>query len=310
MAETTGIAWCDSTVNFWWGCTKVSPGCDHCYAETQDKRFGGGHWGVGAARKKIKSAASLLHRLDNDYSEWSADWHCAGQPTTWSHRRRVFVQSMSDLFDLEVPVEWFSEAWSLVEICDRVMIQIVTKRVSAVEKRLAAIGKTAWPQHAGLIITIVNQDEADRDLPRLIALKEKLGIPWIGLSIEPILGAIKFRPEWLAALAWIIVGGESGSKARPNWVPNIRAIVRQGKRAGVAVFVKQMGANCQDRNDAGFEGCEPTEWPDMDPDRVEHDLDGTRDGYQGAPVRIRLKSRAGSDPSEWPEDLRVQEFPQ
>lgn len=107
----------------------------------------------------------------------------------------------------------------------------------------------------------------------------------------------------------VIVGGHSGPKASPTWTPNIRSIVRQCKRAGVPVFVKQLGSNVQDRNDAGFDGCEPDSWPDMDPFDIEHDLDGTLDGYQGAPVRVHLKDKKGGDMAEWPEDLRIREMP-
>ncbi|WP_027517842.1 DUF5131 family protein [Bradyrhizobium sp. WSM1417] len=200
MADRSAIEWTDATVNFWWGCTKVGPGCDHCYAETWSKRTGGAHWGHGVPRRKIASAAKLIHRLDNDYADFAADWHVAdGNAQAFGlerprpgYRRRVFIQSMSDLFDLEVPLEWFAEAWGLIKVCNRIEIQIVTKRISAVEKRLAAIGEDLrrWPQHAGLIITVVNQDEADRDVRRLLDLKAKLGIPWVGLSCEPLLGPV------------------------------------------------------------------------------------------------------------------------
>ncbi|MFC5505120.1 DUF5131 family protein [Bosea massiliensis] len=194
MAERTGIEWTDATVNFWWGCTKVGPGCDHCYAETWAGRFGGGLWGVGAPRRKIKGAAAMLNRLDNDYAWWAADAEIGGYHP--NSRRRVFIQSMSDLFDTEVPIEWFAEAWGKIVQCNRLDIQIVTKRISVVEKRLAAIGVTTWPKHAGLLVTVCNQDEAGRDIPRLLALKAKLGIPWVGVSAEPLLGPIDFG-AWL-----------------------------------------------------------------------------------------------------------------
>lgn len=192
MADRSAIEWTDATVNFWWGCTKVGPGCDHCYAETWAKRTGGSHWGHGVPRRKIASAEKLIHRLDNQYAEWAADRECGLCGPHAGLRRRVFIQSMSDLFDLEVPVDWFAEAWGLIKACSRIEIQIVTKRISAVEKRLAAIGEDMkrWPQHAGLMITVVNQDEADRDVRRLLDLKAKLGIPWVGLSCEPLVGPI------------------------------------------------------------------------------------------------------------------------
>lgn len=238
MAENSKIEWTDATVNFWWGCTPVGPGCEHCYAEAWAKRTGLA-WGLGSPRRQIKSAVKLLYKLHNGASWWAADFAIGKMVAT--HHRRVFIQSMSDLFDTEVPIEWFAEAWHHICACDALAIQIVTKRISVVEKRLAAAGATAWPQHAGLMISVVNQDEADRDIPRLLALKAKPGIPWVGLSMEPLLGAVVLRPEWLAALDWAIVGGESGPKARPmhpNWARSLRD---QCAAAGVPFLFKQWG---------------------------------------------------------------------
>lgn len=249
MAETSKIEWTDATVNFWWGCTKVGPGCDHCYAETWSKRTGPNIWGVGVPRRKIKGAVKLIHKLDNEYAAWAADAICAvhnakafGLPVpNLGIRRRVFIQSMSDLFDLEVPTEWFSEAWDCIERCNRIEVQVVTKRVSAVEKRLTAIGRAEWPRHVGLMITVVNQDESDRDIPRLVALKEKFNIPWVGLSIEPMLGAIDISP-WIKSIDWVICGGESGGHARamhPDWP---RSLFAQCAQAGTPFLFKQWGA--------------------------------------------------------------------
>lgn len=281
MGATTEIGWTDATVNFWWGCTKVGPGCDHCYAERWAKRTGGDLWGLGKPRRKIKGAVALLHRLDNGYSWWSADHHIAGLTPT--PRQRVFVQSMADLFDKEVPAEWFAEAWATIGACKRVDLQIVTKRIGMIEKRLAEVGCTTWPDHAGLILTVVNQQEADRDVPRLLALKQKLGIPWVGLSIEPMLGPItltalrEFNPQgepWIDALRglvtrgclarspshcsfntrtqidppelpcldWVIVGGETGPAARPMLPAWVRALRKQCAAADVPFFFKQWGA--------------------------------------------------------------------
>lgn len=252
MADTTAIEWTDATINFWWGCTKVGPGCDHCYAETLSNRFGGGHWGTGSPRRKIKGAVKLLHWLDNNYAWWAADLVMgAGQPY---RRRRVFIQSMSDLFDNEVPLEWFAEAWQTICACDRIEVQIVTKRLPMVEKRLAEVGGT-WPSHAGLIATVCTQTEADRDVPRLLDLKARLGIPWVGLSVEPMLGPIDLHsalcretgncPNCPACLVgqidWIICGGESGKAARPmhpDWARDLR---NQCVAAGVPFFFKQWG---------------------------------------------------------------------
>lgn len=274
MSAKTGIEWTDATVNFWWGCTKVGPGCDHCYAETWSKRTGESIWGVGAPRRKIKGAPALIHKLDNDYSQWSADYAGGFLPKHCGPRRRVFIQSMSDIFDLEVPDEWFVEAWGLIRQCDRIEVQLVTKRVTAVEKRLKLVGGE-WPKNAGLMVTVVNQDEADRDVPRLLEIKARLGIPWVGLSVEPLLGPISFRwakwDDWkpkpgfsriaaqaceppdprgfrsrvdhhdgLRMLDWIIVGGESGGGARQMDADWARSVRDQCESAGVPFFMKQM----------------------------------------------------------------------
>jgi protein gp37 len=236
MGETSAIEWTDATVNFWWGCTKVGPGCDHCYAESFDKRVGGAHWGTGVPRRKIASAANTLAKLNRQGG------------------KRVFIQSMSDLFDNEVPTDWFAEAWEHIRDAHNCRIQIVTKRISMVEKRIASISARPWPQHAGLIISVVNQAEADRDIPRLLALKAKLGIPWVGLSMEPLLGPVDLHsavcraagscprcPVCLGGIDWVIIGGESGPKARPMQDDWARSILAQCKAAGVPAFLKQMG---------------------------------------------------------------------
>lgn len=167
-------------------------------------------------------------------------------------------------------------------------------------------------------------------------------------SAEPLLGPIKFGVQpmhefpanggeqtpmangeeyddwkyWAArdrGLKWVIVGGESGSGARifnPAWA---RSIVRQCQAAGVPAFVKQLGQNCQTRNDDDFTGCEDgindepcLSWPEHleTEDRIEHSPNDFREEYQGAPVRIRFRDRKGGDPSEWPAELRVRKFPE
>lgn len=199
-----------------------------------------------------------------------------------------------------------------------------------------------FPPNVWFGVSCERQKEAEERIPDLLATPVAVRF----VSGEPLLGGVDFtriipdRPScsaridalngyvsrnagpdengrvmWEDAekcerLDWVIVGGESGPGARPLWVPHARAIVRQCKSAGVPVFVKQLGANVQDRNDAGFDGSDETEWPVeiAAEDRIEHDLSGHRDGYQGAPVRVRLRNRKGADLSEWPEDLRVRQW--
>jgi len=246
MAETSAIEWTDATVNFWWGCTKVGPGCDHCYAEAWNNFRGNRQWGPGAPRRKIMGAIAMLRRLDRAHDRWFAQH---------GRRRRVFMQSMSDLFDNEVEKFWRMEAFEEAEWATRLDIQLVTKRISNVEKMVPLHWLAGqWPRHIGLIITVVNQEEANRDIPRLLRLKERLGIPWVGLSIEPMLGRIDLS-KWLHLIDWVIVGGESGKHARPidaDWVRIIRdqcAATRggadgtsaQGSKEGTAFLFKQWG---------------------------------------------------------------------
>lgn len=199
---------------------------------------------------------------------------------------------------------------------------------------------SAWPlPNLWLGVSAENQEQADTRIPDLLQTPAAVRF----VSAEPLLGPIRFKQQnpdgfwppnapqpdlaWLrhkdwpddfqyctTGLNWVIVGGESGHGARPCDVAWVRSIVEQCQAARVPAFVKQFGANVRDRNDAGFTGDfdgSATCWPEQHliDDRIEHDLDGTRDGYQGAPVRIHLRDRKGATPREWPEDLRVREFP-
>jgi protein gp37 len=266
MAETSRIEWTDATVNFWWGCTKVSAACDHCYAETWARRFSGQHWGAEAPRRKIKTARAMLHRLDNDYAEWAADFYSGHLPAGCGPRRRVFCMSMGDLFDKEVPLDWFVEAWRTIYVCNRVDIIIVTKRLSMIERRLGEAGFSDWPPHAWLLTSVHDQASADREAVRLLDLKSTLGVPNVGFSIEPMLGEIDLTrpididghyeifplgvpPERIAEcegeapprLDWIIAGGESGPDARPSHPDWFRGLRDQCAAARVPFFFKQWG---------------------------------------------------------------------
>lgn len=117
----------------------------------------------------------------------------------------------------------------------------------------------------------------------------------------------------LPRVGWVIVGGETGGGARFTYVKWVRSIVRQCREARCPCFVKQLGAKVLDRNDAGFDGCEPTSWPPRpgggDP-VLQWDVHGYVEDHQGADIRIVTMDRKGADMAEWPEDLRVREFPQ
>ncbi len=308
MAERTGISWARSTRNLWVGCTKVGPGCDGCYAEafqrwTQGKDPETGeakNWGPGRPRiPYLEGAARDLRKWNRKAKEeathatvnaWRAD--CA--PGFWP----VFLNTQSDWFDNEVPQAWRAFGYDLIEECAALTFFIVTKRIGNVEKMVPARWMCdGFPDHVRLLITVVNQAEADRDIPKLLALPCKNGI-----SYEPALGPVDWRrflmvETWDCAadygrrVEWLIPGGESdqaGHKARPCNVDGcIRASVRQCDDAGVPVFVKQLGSFPYDDRRAGR----------------------TMPGLYEEDARITLLDSAGADPAEWPEDIRVQEFP-
>ncbi|NBJ13298.1 DUF5131 family protein [Microvirga arsenatis] len=252
MAENTAIQWTKHTFNPWWGCTKVGPGCDHCYAETFDKRVGGSHWGTGQPRRLVK--------------DWSKPRQWNREAAKTGERPWVFCASMADVFDNEVPDEWRDRLWDLVRECQNLNWQFVTKRVGNVAKMIPA----DWAEnfrHCGIIATVVHQEEADRDIPKLVRLKP--ATRWIGLSIEPQIGPIDLSP-WLNSLDWIITGGESGHGARPYDPVWAKSLIDQGRRTGVPVFVKQMGAK---------------------------------------PVGLKLVDAKGGNAGEWPPSLQVRQMP-
>ena len=256
MTDQSKIEWTDFTVNFWEGCQKVGPGCDNCYAEARDIRFtGGSHWGPGAPRRKVKGGIAKLRKINREAEEFRAKH---------GHWPRVFCSSLSDIFDNAIDPAWRDEALREIGVSTSTRVQLLTKRVGNVEAMIRDNWKTlAWPQHVGLMVTVVNQTEAERDIPKLIELKVRCGIPWVGLSIEPLLAPISLRwlnvfPEnapytaqkspdgtnefdGLRRIDWVIVGGESGPNARPMhpaWAQQLRC---QCDEADVPFFFKQWG---------------------------------------------------------------------
>lgn len=243
MAKETGIAWTDSTFNSWWGCTKVAEhtACADCYAEMVDKRTGENHWGHGAPRRLLSEHARnepyrWQKQADKFFAEHGRD-------------RRVFTLSMGDLLDNEVDPLWRADHMRTMEACDRLQWQICTKRITNLPKMVLPSWMPTmehgprWPKNIGVLITVVTQAEADRDIPRLLECKRRLGIPWVGISYEPAQEGIDFTP-WLGELDWIIFGGKSGAKwnDRPFDLAWARQTRDQCEQAGVAFFMKQVAA--------------------------------------------------------------------
>lgn len=324
MGETTKINWSDSTCNFWSGCTKVSPGCANCYAETLAGRFDTlGKWGKGKPRQLHENAFKLAAKLNRkpwvcDKCGWSTGEklepdekfrHREGDTerlcTGPFHRRRIFSLSLGDWLDPEVPVEWLARMLDTVRQCPDVDWLLCTKRPELFKERMMQVAKCpgldgahkgawmalAWgsggtiPENIVLLASVENQEQADKRIPELLRIPA-----WRrGLSCEPLLGPVDLHFNILQSAArgssmikptgidWVIVGGESGDKARPCNVDWIRSLRDQCEAAAVPCFVKQLGAfSIQE---------------------------------QGSQRRRNLwNDRKGGDWNEWPEDLKVREF--
>lgn len=255
MTANTKIEWADHTFNPWEGCQKVGPGCDHCYAETRNKRFGGGvavNWGPGAPRRRT-SASNWQQPL-----KWNAQAEREGR------RYRVFCASLADVFDNEAPPEWRVDLFRLIEATPCLDWLLLTKRVgnarSMSQHAMGMIGviHKALPPNVWLGATVVNQEEADRDIPKLLAVPARVRF----LSIEPMLGPIDLlatgdtlcrcegcmsmarkHPETpgLQRIDWVICGGESGPGARPMHPDWARSLRDQCAAAGVPFLFKQWG---------------------------------------------------------------------
>lgn len=302
----TAIEWTDVVWNPVTGCDKVSPGCAHCYAEVVAGRF----WAKLYPPVLVPTAEGETAR-PRTFTDVQCHPERLSEPLKWRKPRKVFVNSMSDLFHEDVPDAFIFDALDVIERCPQHTFQVLTKRPQRMVEFFggaSGAGLSAPPlPNLWLGVSVENQHFADERIPLLLQTPAAVRF----VSAEPLLGPLYFFRGWLGQLSWVIVGGESGAKARPLFAAWARDIVTACQAARVPVFVKQLGANVRDRNDAGFLGDEPEHWPEeiFAEDRIEHDLDGTRDGYQGAPVRIHLRSKKGGDMAEWPEDLRVREWP-
>lgn len=250
MAEKTGIAWTDSTFNPWIGCTKVGPGCDNCYAEAlMDKRWHRVQWGSSEARQRT-SAANWRQPLL---------WEREHEAFMLAHgrRRRVFCASLADVFDNEVPRVWRLDLFELIEATPHLDWLLLTKRIGNVPGMLKYDGdREALPANVWLGATMVNQAEYDRDVRKLLAVDASVRF----LSVEPMLGPIRGGLD-LHGLDWVIVGGESGAKARPiqrEWIDSLRA---ECATAGVAFFFKQWGGPSATAGGCSLDGAEAKEWP-------------------------------------------------
>lgn len=320
MGKDSSIQWTNHTFNPWTGCTKVSPGCSNCYAEDLRKRMGKDEWGVGKPRTRTSPG----------------NWR---KPLAWDRaaakagkRHRVFCASLADWLDPEVPIEWLADLLWLIAATPNLDWLLLTKRPELWRDRMTAAKAAArwsgsdspafvlasdWldgraPPSVWVGTTVEDQRRADERIPELLSIPARVRF----LSCEPLIEAVLLtwpeigewpqerrthalpNPEewddwkyWSAkGVNWVIIGGESGPRARPFNLAWARSIVGQCKAAGVAVFVKQLGKR------------------PVASEEHEHEWHGLLDPPH-AGQEFRTADSHGGDPSEWPADLRVREFP-
>lgn len=331
MGESTGIGWTHHTANFWWGCQRVSPGCEHCYAE---------HLAVVRRKLPVWGPPSTTGRerkkgVWKDVPKWNAAAKADGV------RRRMFVSSMADVFEAHPQVApWRAEALDLLADCDGLDVQLLTKRPENIRAMVPAAWLESWPAHVWIGTTVEDQKRADQRIPHLLAVPAAVRF----LSMEPLLEAVDLS-TWLDVghesngpagwvqgpplVQWVIVGGESGPGARPFDLAWARSIVAQCDAADVAVFVKQLGARPVDSAKAAVhQPCMHERKPAIRttiyaadaPEVAQARVDERNTALRLAAPQVehplylrgayRIDDRAGADPAEWPKDLRRQSFPE
>ncbi|SKT28769.1 DUF5131 family protein [Mycobacteroides abscessus] len=251
MGDKTGIEWTDATWNPVTGCDKVSPGCDHCYAETFAERWRGteGHY--------FETGFDVQLRPDK-----------LDLPLRWTKPRKVFVNSMSDLFHDRVPDEYIARVFAVMALAPQHTFQVLTKRHGRMRSLLsshafwarvgvAGLDRDVWLPQAGvsldqhylpnvwLGVSAEDQKRADLRIPALLDTPAAVRF----ISAEPLLGPIDLHADpigkdsvfWIGRLDWVIVGGESGSGARPMHPWWAESLHRQCAAAGVPFLFKQWG---------------------------------------------------------------------
>lgn len=324
--STTAIEWTDRVWNPVTGCTKVSAGCKHCYAETIADRF----WATQYPAVEIETCGpqGTITR-PRRFTDVLTHEDRLTEPLRWRKPARVFVNSMSDLFHEDVPDEFIDRVFAVMALAHRHTFQILTKRPDRMRAYLidayrklevarhihARVGDAAarqlcglwtWPlPNVWLGVSCENQETADARIPLLFQTPSAVRF----VSAEPLLGPIDFERGGFTLLErikspsgtvwpgldWVIVGGESGPTARPCDVAWIESIVGQCQAASVPVFVKQVGSVVRVSRSECLQFAMCGSW--------------SADGPGAAYGTAKPSDRKGGDPSEWPEAMRVREFP-
>lgn len=335
--NATKIEWTDKTWNPTRGCSRVSEGCRNCYAEQIAGRFSGDPMhpqaGTPARMKRFPFSGFVILGNGNNGPHWTGRVELIpeklDEPLHWRKPARVFVNSMSDLFHEALPDKAIDRVFAVMALCPQHTFQVLTKRP---ERMLAYCQNAAG--RLGDAIVRLRESRGDtkpvRPVPSLPPGATWYPLPWVWLGVsvedkataderiplllqapaavrfvsyEPALESVDFsdfipgriNPHWTGradensasewGIDWLIVGGESGPHARPFDLAWARSAIAQCKAAGVACFCKQLGAL-------------PVK-----------ECDGAKCGRCQRPHKVYLKDRKGGDMAEWPEDLRVREFP-
>lgn len=288
MGDSTKIEWTDHTFNPWWGCSRVSPACRFCYADSQAQRYGHQVWRRNGERRMLS---------DNNWRQplrWNRQAERNGKP------EKVFCASMADVFEdhpqLDEPRK---RLWGLIEETPWLQWQLLTKRPENVAG-MAPWGDS-WPANVWLGCSVETQRFAEQRIPILLRIPAATKF----LSCEPLLEEIDLRKirmgSWVvdslggdvidprdgsvlygtpSVIDWVILGAESGPKSRETDMEWIRSVLRQCERAWAAPFVKQLG----------------TAW--------------ARDVFVGGKSVFAQGDRKGGDWSFWPADLKIRQFPE
>ncbi len=326
--SSTSIQWTDRVWNPTTGCDRISPGCANCYARTIAGRFWATQYPPVIEQKGQSAAgdedfgATHVER-PREFEDVQVHDDRLDEPFKWRKPAKVFVNSMSDLFHKDIPDEFIDRVFAVMALTPQHAYQVLTKRPERMRDYVVSRGDPlsfhirmhtilqnadnphstplhAWPlPNVWLGVSVENQHFADERIPLLLQTPAAVRF----ISAEPLLAPIEIS-EYLngdstghetggqagwqtgASLDWVIVGGESGVGARRCDVAWVRLLVVQCLSAGVPVFVKQLGP-----------------WLHIVGDKP------AAPGFTPWASDIRLRDRKGGDPSEWPEDVRVREFP-
>jgi protein gp37 len=264
----SNIEWTEQTWNPTTGCDRISPGCDHCYALTMAKR--------------LKAMGQAKYQNDGDPRTSGPGFGITvhpdvlAEPLRWKKPRKVFVNSMSDLFHARVPVDFITDVWRTMQATPQHTYQILTKRAARLPRVLDRVHEALGLDDPLPNVWLGTSIETDDYARRATALRHSLAAVRF-ISAEPLLGPLPSLD--LDGIDWLIIGGESGPGARPMDLAWVRDLLAETDVTGTAPFVKQLGSA----------------WA--------YDT-----AWAGKSVAA-IGDTKGGNPKYWPADLRVREYP-